>query len=199
MTGVETIGRIRFEHFQNGKAIKRIARELAIARDTVRKVLRSGATKFICKREVQPRRKLGAWVDTLTAILEAEDRLPRPERRSRITATSSRPGTRVGASRTAPERSRDLRELDAEIAPAQQPWPAQPGRSRHVGASFRGLAFTAIREAALQRDLTDSLSAGDRQDFLTRYLPRVSAAYAAEPDGKVLPRFPRLLILARKL
>ena len=26
MTGVETIGRIRFEHFQNGKGIKRIAR-----------------------------------------------------------------------------------------------------------------------------------------------------------------------------
>lgn len=84
MTGVETIGRIRFEHFQNGKGIKRIARELGIARDTVRKVLRSGATEFSYKREVQPRRKLGAWVDTLTAILEAEDRLPRRERRSTI-------------------------------------------------------------------------------------------------------------------
>lgn len=84
MTGVETIGRIRFEHFQNGKGIKRIARELGIARDTVRKVLRSGATEFTYKREVQPRRKLGAWVDTLTAILEAEDRLPRRERRSTI-------------------------------------------------------------------------------------------------------------------
>lgn len=68
--------RIRFEHFQNGKGIKRIARELGIARDTVRKVLRSGATEFVYKREVQRRRKLGAWVDTLTAILEAEDRLP---------------------------------------------------------------------------------------------------------------------------
>src|SRR6516225_3520886 len=29
MTGVETIARIRFEHFQNGKGIKRIARSLA--------------------------------------------------------------------------------------------------------------------------------------------------------------------------
>lgn len=84
MTGVETIARIRFEHFQNGKGIKRIARELGVARDTVRKVLRSGATEFAYKREVQPRRKLGAWVDTLTAILEAEDRLPRRERRSTI-------------------------------------------------------------------------------------------------------------------
>ena len=65
--------RIRFEHFQNGKGIKRIARELGIARDTVRKVLRSGSTEFVYKREVQPRRKLGPWVEALTAILEAED------------------------------------------------------------------------------------------------------------------------------
>lgn len=55
-----------------------------------------------------------------------------------ISATSSRPATRVGASRTAPERSRDLRGPDAEIAPAQQPKPAQPGRFRHVGASSKG-------------------------------------------------------------
>jgi DNA-binding transcriptional regulator LsrR (DeoR family) len=46
MTGVETIARIRFDHFQKGKGIKRIARELGIARDTVRKVLRSGVTEF---------------------------------------------------------------------------------------------------------------------------------------------------------
>ena len=72
MTGVETIGRIRFAHFHNGKGIKRTARELGIACDTVRKVLRSGATEFVYKREVQPQRKLGAWIETLTAILEAE-------------------------------------------------------------------------------------------------------------------------------
>ena len=53
--GVDAIARIRFEHFQNGKGIKRIARELGIARDTVRKVLRSGSTEFVYKREVQPR------------------------------------------------------------------------------------------------------------------------------------------------
>src|SRR6202040_2983406 len=76
--------RIRFEHFQNGKGIKRIARELGIARDTVRKVLRSGATEFVYKREVQPQRRLGAWIETLTAILEAEDKLPRRERRTTV-------------------------------------------------------------------------------------------------------------------
>jgi transposase len=82
MTGVETIARIRFEHFKNRKGIKRIARELGIARDTVRKVLRSGATEFVYRREVQPQPKLGAWVSVLTEILEAEAKLPKRDRRS---------------------------------------------------------------------------------------------------------------------
>ena len=59
MTVMETIARIRFEHFQHDKGIKRIARELGIARDTVRKVLRSGAREFVYKRTVRPQRKLG--------------------------------------------------------------------------------------------------------------------------------------------
>jgi len=81
MTGVETIARIRFEHFQNGKGIKRIARELGIARNTVRKVLRSGATEFSYKREVQPQRKLGLWVEALT-------RDPRIRRQAAATRTA---------------------------------------------------------------------------------------------------------------
>jgi hypothetical protein len=40
---VETIGRIRREYFRNGKTIKEIARDL-VSRNTVRKVVRSGAT-----------------------------------------------------------------------------------------------------------------------------------------------------------
>jgi transposase len=82
MTGVETIARIRFEHYQNRKGIKRIARELGLARDTVRKVLRSNATAFAYKRAVQPQPKLGPWIAALTAILEAEAKLPKRERRS---------------------------------------------------------------------------------------------------------------------
>ena len=82
MTGVETIARIRFEHYQNGKGIKRIARELGVARDTVRKVLRSGATEFSYRRSVQPQPKLGAWIPVLTETLESEAKLPKRERRS---------------------------------------------------------------------------------------------------------------------
>jgi predicted transcriptional regulator len=44
MLTVETIGRIRREHFLKGKTIKEIARDLKVSRNTVRKVLRSGET-----------------------------------------------------------------------------------------------------------------------------------------------------------
>lgn len=50
----------------------------------MRKVLRSGATELSYKRELQPQRKLGFWVETPTAILESEEKLPRRERRSTI-------------------------------------------------------------------------------------------------------------------
>jgi hypothetical protein len=46
MLVVETIGRIRREHRIKGKSIKGIARDLKVSRNTVRKVLRSGATSF---------------------------------------------------------------------------------------------------------------------------------------------------------
>ena len=46
MLVVETVARIRRAHFVQGKGIKEIARELGIARNTVRKVLRSGETAF---------------------------------------------------------------------------------------------------------------------------------------------------------
>lgn len=58
---VETIARIRREHFIKGKTIKEIARDLKVSRNTVRKVLRSGETSFEYERAVQPRPKLGRW------------------------------------------------------------------------------------------------------------------------------------------
>jgi predicted transcriptional regulator len=59
MLTVETIGRIRREHFLKGKTIKEIARDLRVSRNTVRKVLRSGETSFEYEREVQPGRSSG--------------------------------------------------------------------------------------------------------------------------------------------
>ena len=58
---METIGRIRREHFVRGRSIKEIVRALKVSRNTVRKVLRSGATSFAYMRVVQPRPKPGLW------------------------------------------------------------------------------------------------------------------------------------------
>jgi len=69
MLTVETIGRIRREFYVKGKTIKEIVRDLKVSRNTVLKVLRSGATSFGYEREVQPRPKLGAWRAALDEIL----------------------------------------------------------------------------------------------------------------------------------
>jgi transposase len=80
MLVVETIGRIRREHFQKGKSIKEIARDLKISRNTVRKVLRSGETAFSYEREGQPRPKLGAWKEEVDRILATNVAKPARER-----------------------------------------------------------------------------------------------------------------------
>ena len=71
MLVLETIGRIRREHFGKGKSIKEIARDLRISRNTVRKVLRSGETSFSYERETQPRPKLGRWKGEIDKLLAA--------------------------------------------------------------------------------------------------------------------------------
>jgi hypothetical protein len=46
MSGTEPIAKIRRAHFADSKATKQICRELRLSRNTVRKVIRSGATDF---------------------------------------------------------------------------------------------------------------------------------------------------------
>src|ERR1700757_2559183 len=66
---VETVARIRREHFIKGKTIRQIARDLRVSRNTVRKVLRSGETCFEYERDIQPRPRLGRWTEELDALL----------------------------------------------------------------------------------------------------------------------------------
>jgi transposase len=80
MLVVETIGRIRREHFVKGKPIKEIMRELKVSRNTVRKVLRSGAISFEYTRAVQPRPKLGAWHGDLDHMLSDNEARPSRDR-----------------------------------------------------------------------------------------------------------------------
>src|SRR6202041_1204326 len=80
MLVVETIGRIRREHFIHGKSIKEIARDLRLSRNTVCKVLRSDETSFFYDRQVQPRPKLGRWKEQLDRLLAANVEAPARER-----------------------------------------------------------------------------------------------------------------------
>src|SRR5437879_8020883 len=76
MLTVETIGRIRREHYIKGKTIKEISRDLRVSRNTVRRVLRSGVTSFEYEREVQPRPKLGRWTAELDELLTGNTAKP---------------------------------------------------------------------------------------------------------------------------
>jgi len=70
MLTVETIGRIRRGHF-GGKTIKALSRELRVSRNTVRKILRSGATSASYERKNQPLPQLGHWLAALDGLLKA--------------------------------------------------------------------------------------------------------------------------------
>ncbi len=80
MLVVETVGRIRREHLVKGRSIKGIVRALKVSRNTVRKILRSGATSLEYQRLVQPRPKLGAWHADLDRMLLANEGKPSRER-----------------------------------------------------------------------------------------------------------------------
>jgi len=77
---VETIAKIRRAHFIEGKPVKQICRELRVLRNTVRKVIRSGATEFTCDRATQPRPKIDPRRSELDAMLAGNARQPKRER-----------------------------------------------------------------------------------------------------------------------
>ena len=81
---VETIAKIRRSYFQDNKSIKQICRELRLSRNTVRKVIRSGATEHTYERTVQPQPKIGPWKDELDEMLAANARKSKRERLTRI-------------------------------------------------------------------------------------------------------------------
>lgn len=80
MLVVETVAKIRRVHFVEGKPIKQICRELRVSRNTVRKVIRSGATQFSYDRATQPRPKIDPWRSELEAMLAENVRRPKRER-----------------------------------------------------------------------------------------------------------------------
>jgi len=80
MICVETIAKVRRDHFVHKRSIKQISRDRGLSRNSVRKILRSGETAFGYERPSQPRPKLGAFIDRLEAMLEANEKRSKRDR-----------------------------------------------------------------------------------------------------------------------
>lgn len=63
------IAKIRRACFIQGKPIKQICRELRVYRNTLRNVVRSGATEFRQDRSMQSRPKIDPWRSDLDEML----------------------------------------------------------------------------------------------------------------------------------
>ena len=73
MKSVDTIARVRREHFIRHRSIREISRDLNVSCNTVRKILRSGATEFQYEREVQPLPTMGPWREQLDRLSMANE------------------------------------------------------------------------------------------------------------------------------
>ena len=82
MLVVETIARIRRDHLVKGVPIKKIARDLRVSKNTVRKVVRGDETSFSYARKIQPMPEAWAVGEELERQLEANAKKERKDRLS---------------------------------------------------------------------------------------------------------------------
>src|SRR5580693_8173051 len=77
---VETIAKIRIRHHVKKESIKKIAKELGLSRNTVRKALREDKTANEYQREIQIAPKLEDYKEQLTRWLKEDSRQPKHQR-----------------------------------------------------------------------------------------------------------------------
>lgn len=81
---METIIKVRLAH-RDGKGFREIARKFNLSRNTVRSIIRSGITDQKYERSVQPRPKLGSFLEQLSEWLKEDvDKPVRHRRRAKI-------------------------------------------------------------------------------------------------------------------
>ena len=81
MISLETISRVRLDHFKHGRSIKEIVRLRGISRNSVRKIIRSdGISEPHYDRGKQTYPKLGDFIGRLEAMLELNEKRSRKER-----------------------------------------------------------------------------------------------------------------------
>jgi len=73
---VESIARIRRMYYVDGKGIRAIGRELNISKNTVKKVIRSDATKFELAKYTKNKPALGEYLVMLNQLLEENKKEP---------------------------------------------------------------------------------------------------------------------------
>jgi transposase len=79
---MKTLGKIRRRRLIDHDSISQIARDLGLARNTLKKALRSSAEAPEDQRVRQPRPQLGPYLPLLDQCLEAEEKLPAREQRT---------------------------------------------------------------------------------------------------------------------
>jgi transposase len=82
MTGVDKIKEVRLLKYVNGLPIKEIVRRTKLARNTVRKILRSNNTEFTYQRNEQNRPVTGQIYETIEMWLEEDSSKPKKYRRT---------------------------------------------------------------------------------------------------------------------
>ncbi len=73
---MESIAKIRHRYHVKGQSISRIARELNISRNTVKKILKSKEPQKSYSREYSPAPQLGPYVEELKLLLEVNEKAP---------------------------------------------------------------------------------------------------------------------------
>lgn len=76
MINVESVAKIRHMYYVKGLKIKQISRKLNIARNTVKKVLKTNDPKMIYRRDKAIACKLGPHIEDLKKLLEKDMLLP---------------------------------------------------------------------------------------------------------------------------
>src|SRR5258707_12911035 len=146
MLVVETVARIRREHFIKGKTIKEIARDLEASRNTVRKVLRSRETSFEYERDVQPRPKLGRWTKELDELVAGNAAKPAREQLTLIRIFEELRGRGYGGGYDAVRRyaRRWAKERGQSTAAAYVPLSFAPGEAYQFDWSHEVVLLSGV-------------------------------------------------------